>query len=266
MIGVLSLLVALTLSLLITRVAAMALMFTGLSREAAKFQARSAFTGVGYTTQEAERTVNHPVRRRIIMLLMLMGNIGVATVAATIMVSFMNTSEATSQQRTIILAILAFGLVLLWVIFNSRWIERHMNRIIAWALKTFTDLDVRDYVALLELSSGYAVSEMLVEPKDWLAEKTLAELRLSDEGILILGVRPREGKFYGTPRGDSIIHPGDTLIVYGHLDDIARLDQRRAGRAGDKDHLHAVEEQEEFEETLRRELSTQQDANESLSE
>ncbi|TWT47604.1 hypothetical protein [Botrimarina hoheduenensis] len=75
MIGVLSLLVALTLSLLITRVAAMALMFTGLSREAAKFQARSAFTGVGYTTQESERTVNHPVRRRIIMALMLMGNI-----------------------------------------------------------------------------------------------------------------------------------------------------------------------------------------------
>jgi hypothetical protein len=249
LIGVLSLLVALTLSLLITRVAAMALMFTGLSRESAKFQARSAFTGVGYTTQEAERTVSHPVRRQIIMLLMLLGNIGVATVAATIMVSFMNTSEATANQRTMILAILALGLMLLWWIFNSRWIERHMNRVIAWALKTFTDLDVRDYVALLELSSGYAVSEMLVEPNDWLAGKTLAQLRLSDEGILILGIRPGEGAFYGTPRGDNEIQPGDTLIVYGHLDDITRLDQRRAGRGGDRDHLHAVEEQEEFEQT-----------------
>ncbi len=132
MIGVLSLLVALTLSMLITRVAALALMFTGLSREAAKFQARSAFTGVGYTTHESEGIVNHPVRRRIIMLLMLVGNIGVATVVATMMVSFTSTTGATRDQRTVILFILAAGLVLMWIVFNSRWIERHMNRIIAW--------------------------------------------------------------------------------------------------------------------------------------
>jgi hypothetical protein len=194
---------------------------------------------------------------------MLLGNVGVATVAATIMVSFMNTSAATTQQRTGILAMLAAGLVLLWVIFNSRWIERHMNRMIAWMLKNFTDLDVRDYVSLLELSSGYAVSEMLVEPKDWLSEKSLAALRLSDEGILILGIRPENGKFLGTPRGEDKIHPGDTLIVYGHLDDIARLDQRRAGRAGDKEHKNAVEEQEEFEETHRLELSTNQGTDDS---
>jgi len=32
----------------------MALMFTGLSHEAARFQARSAFSGVGFTTIEPE--------------------------------------------------------------------------------------------------------------------------------------------------------------------------------------------------------------------
>lgn len=200
------------------------------------------------------------------MRLMLLGNVGVATVAATIMVSFMNTKEAEVHQRTSILALLAVGLLLMWVVFHSRWIERHMNRVIAWALKTFTDLDVRDYVALLELSSGFAVSEMLVEPNDWLAGKTLAELRLSDEGILILGIRPDKGKFYGTPRGDNRPCPGDVLIVYGHLDDITRLDQQRAGRSGDKDHLHAVEEQEEFEETHSIERHARRDNDESTSE
>lgn len=256
MIGVLSLLVALTLSLIVTRIAAMALMFTGLSRESAKFQARSAFTGVGYTTQESEKTVNHPVRRQIIMGLMLLGNIGVATVVATIMVSFSSTSGGTWQQRTIAFSSLAVGLILLIIVFNSRWIERHMNRIIAWALKRFTDLDVRDYVALLELSNGYAVSEMQVEPGDWLTEKALTDLRLSDEGILVLGIRPQEGVFHGTPRGDDIIHAGDTLILYGDLDDIEKLDRRRAGRAGDREHKKAVEEQEEFEESNAIERST----------
>lgn len=42
MIAIASLLIVLTLSMLVTRVAAMALMLTGMSSESAKFQARSA--------------------------------------------------------------------------------------------------------------------------------------------------------------------------------------------------------------------------------
>ncbi len=71
-----SLLVTIGLSLLVTRVASIALAMTGLSHDLAKFQARSAFTGVGFTTSEAEKVVAHPVRRRILMLLMLLGNAG----------------------------------------------------------------------------------------------------------------------------------------------------------------------------------------------
>lgn len=260
MIGVLSLLVALTLSLIVTRVAAMALMFTGLSRESAKFQARSAFTGCGFTTNESEQTVTHPVRRHIIMLLMLLGNIGVATVGATVMVSFMSTSTASHGERLTLLSLLAMGLIAMWLVFSSRKVERHMNRIIAWSLKKFTDLDVRDYVALLELSRGYAITEMLVDTGDWLANKGLASLRLSDEGILVLSIRGQDGMFHGTPRGEDIIQAGDTLILYGDIDDIEKLDRRRAGHSGDREHLEAVEEQEEFEESIRleREADAQQ--------
>ncbi|QDV40535.1 TrkA-C domain protein [Stieleria neptunia] len=247
MVGVISLLVTLTLSMIVTRVAAMALMFTGLSREAAKFQARSAFTGSGFTTQESEMVVSHPVRRQIVMLLMLLGNVGIATVAATVMVSVMSTSNSTWQTQVLLFTILIGGITFLWVFFSSRWVERHMNRVIAWLLKTFTDLDVRDYVSLLELSRGYAVTEMLVEPRDWMAGKSLASLRLSDEGILVLSIRREGGIFQGTPRGDDVVHPGDVLILYGDLDDVERLDKRRAGFRGDQEHAMSVEQQEEFE-------------------
>lgn len=79
MAAIVSVLVILALSILVTRIATVALTHTGLSREAAAFQARSAFTGVGYTTTEAESTVTHPVRRRIIAALMLLGNLGIIT-------------------------------------------------------------------------------------------------------------------------------------------------------------------------------------------
>jgi hypothetical protein len=240
-----SLLIVLTMSLLVTRVAAMALMLTGMSREAARFQARSAFTGVGYTTGEAEDVVGHPVRRRIVMLLMLLGNLGVGAVVATLMLSFMRAAESDTRTVWLKLLSLAGGLFLLWALASNRYLERHLNRAIAWVLKRWGNLQVRDYVAILQLQGGYAVSELLVEPNDWLADKTLIDLKLPQEGVLVLGIKRSEGAFLGTPTGDMAIHADDTLILYGPVGRIEELDQRRRGKRGDHAHQEAVEEQQE---------------------
>jgi len=93
MISILSLLVIITLSILITRLATLALAHTGLSREAARFQARSAFTGVGFTTTESEKVVNHPVRRRILLLLMLLGNAGIVSAITSLLLGFMDSGD-----------------------------------------------------------------------------------------------------------------------------------------------------------------------------
>jgi len=61
MIAIISLLLVVLLSIIVTRVASIALTHTGISREAARFQARSAFTGSGFTTNESEMVVNHPI-------------------------------------------------------------------------------------------------------------------------------------------------------------------------------------------------------------
>ena len=87
MAALVSVLIVLTLSLLINRIATVALTLTGLSRQVASFQSRSAFTGVGFTTGEAEHIVSHPVRRRIIMLLMLLGNAGVVTTISSLLLT-----------------------------------------------------------------------------------------------------------------------------------------------------------------------------------
>jgi hypothetical protein len=71
-IGIVALLSIPCLSLVITRVATVALTLTGLSEEAATLQARSTFTGIGFTTREAEYVVDHPVRRRIVVTFMLL--------------------------------------------------------------------------------------------------------------------------------------------------------------------------------------------------
>jgi Trk-type K+ transport system membrane component len=52
MIAVVSLLLVLTISMVVTRVASVALVHTGMGPEAARFQARSALTGAGFTTND----------------------------------------------------------------------------------------------------------------------------------------------------------------------------------------------------------------------
>jgi hypothetical protein len=233
------LLVVLSISLLVTRLASMALILTGMSKESARFQARSALAGVGFTTRESEMVVTHPVRRRIIMWLMLTGNIGVPTVVATLVVSLITTAQAEHWWRPFLL--LVAGLVTIAYAAHSRWIEQHLNRMLALFLKRWTDLDVRDYVALLQLQNGYAVTEMLVEPGDWLDGKTLAAADLSHEGILVLGIQRGGGDYLGTPHAADAIHAGDTLVLYGGGTRLKELDQRKR-EAGDEAHLKSVAE------------------------
>jgi len=70
------------------RAAAIALMMTGMDEKRARFQALSSFSGTGFTTKEAEFVLNHPVRRRIITWLMILGNAGIVTVIVTATSSF----------------------------------------------------------------------------------------------------------------------------------------------------------------------------------
>lgn len=88
MVAIASLLLIVALSLLVTRVAAVILVATGTAHHVARFQARSAFTGAGFTTSESERVVNHPLRRKVIATLMLLGNVGIVGAAGTAILGF----------------------------------------------------------------------------------------------------------------------------------------------------------------------------------
>lgn len=226
MAAVLSLLIIVTVSILVNKVATVALTHTGLSQESARFQARSAFTGVGFTTSESEQVVNHPVRRRILMLLMLFGHAGFVTVISSLILTFIS-PKTSSVDWVVRLLVLASGLTILWVLATSDWINHWLSRVIGWALKRWTRLDVRDYASLLRLSGEYEVSEMAVEAGDWLADKTLAQLSLRERSVMVLGIQRRDGTYVGAPDGQTKILPGDVLILYGLEPAIQNLDERQ---------------------------------------
>jgi len=263
--AIVSLLVVLIVSMIVVRVASTALSMTGLSQELARFQARSAFTGAGFTTNESEKVVHHPVRRRIIMLLMLLGNVGIVSAISSLVISFVPNEETTSWTETLWfrLGTLAVGLGALWTLAGSAWVDRRVSIIIGWALKRWTSLELRDYASVLHLSKGYMVSEFSVRESDWLAGGQLQNLNLASEGVLVLGIEKPDGTYLGAPRGPTTIEAGDTLFLYARRESLEALDRRRAGHEGNWEHHRAIDRQrqveaEEREEEERREHSIRQ--------
>lgn len=240
--GVVVFLVTIFATLIITRVATVILSLTGLSHEAARFQARSAFTGTGFTTSEAESVVNHPLRRRVIMVLMVVRGAGVITLISSLLFSFV--SDASDESRVFKLAVLLAGILILWLLSQSKQVEKVLNKLIESGLRRWTDLDTRDYANLLNLAANYSVIEIQVQPNDWLAEKTLENLQLLQEGVMVLGIHRFSGSYQGVPSGKARIKPGDRLILYGEKRAVLQLDIRRRGEEGDEEHRAAVANQQ----------------------
>lgn len=245
MIALISLLAIVTVSIIVVRIGAEALTMTGVSKDLAVFQAQSAFTGVGFTTAESESVVGHPVRRRIIRALMLMGNAGLTSAIASLILTFY---RGTGQELAARLGLVAAGLGLLWLISISRFVDAMLTKVIKASLNKFTKIEVRDYAKLLEVGKGYTVSELEVEDLDWLCDRNLSELSLASEGVLVLGIRRADGKYLGAPHGDTMLRKGDVLTCYGREKLLQGLASRSVGAKGDSEHRTAAEEQERIRE------------------
>ena len=237
MVAVASVAIIVLISLILTRVATVALIQTGLSRETARFQARSALTGTGFTTSESESIVTHPVRRRLVRSLMLIGSAGVVTVIATLLLSFVNADQRQTVTR---LGVLIIVLAIVLLTARNKRVDALLMAAIGRALTRWTDLDARDYVGLLHLGQGYKVNELTLREGDWITGQPLRALDLRDEGVAVLAIVCPSGTYIGTPERDTAPRPQDTLILYGPSERLRELDQRPAGPEGDKAHTDAV--------------------------
>jgi hypothetical protein len=235
-----ALLLIVLLSIFVVRAGAVALTMTGLSPDVARFQALSAFTGTGFTTQEAETVVGHPARRNIISLVMLLGNAGLFSALAAVILSF---SQASDDQLLLRIVGTILGLSLLLLLSNVRFLNRILNSVLQRIFSGFSTLRIRDYEELLRVDKGYAISHVTVEPGTWLQDQTLRDLAMISEGILVLSVERASGVTLGTPGPKTRLHAGDLLLVYGRELDLEGLTVRPAGPAGDEQHRLSVEKQ-----------------------
>jgi K+/H+ antiporter YhaU regulatory subunit KhtT len=198
-------------SFLVVRAAGVALMMTGMEWKRARFQALSAFSGTGFTTKEAESVINHPTRRKIITWLMILGNAGIVTVIVTA-----TSSLATSQgfQLPINVMVLIVGIFIIYKIasykkFTKKWERFIENKLIKSPV--IEESTIEDQLHFLE---GYGIVKKIVGHASPLIGSSLADWRLNEKGILVLGIE-RGKNWVPIPKASEIIEEGDRLVVYG---------------------------------------------------
>lgn len=242
MIAIVALLVVVTMSVVVTRVAAASLEATGLSPELAHFQARSAYTGVGFTTHEAEAAVANTARRKIILAMMLLGNVGIITVVASLVLGFSTSDFGQLLSR---FGVLLAGLGLVGAFTRTDRFDRWTKAAFRRFAHRIAGGSIRDYHALLHVGGSYGVRELEVTEDGWLAHRSLRDLDLLHEGVIVLAVRRTDGEFIGAPGSGTDLRPGDTVIAYGHEDALPEVEERDRGEDGARQHEQAVREQQE---------------------
>lgn len=213
----LSIFVLLSVSVFIMRIASVALRLTGMAEDSARFQALSAFTGTGFTTSEAEVIVNYPLRRRIISLLMIIGNMGLVTVFATFVVSLISTDgevEAVVQQ-----VIWLIGMLLLfWFLMLNSYVDRAICSLISKFLQSKTLLGKRHFHRMLQVGNGYSVSEHRISQASKDRGYSVSRKELELLGLTVLAVRTADGIISSDFTTSENLKTGDVLVLYG-LDD-----------------------------------------------
>ena len=236
MIALISLFIIIIVSIVVVRIGAIALELTGIPSDVATFQAQSAFSGTGFTTNEAEAIVNNPARRKIIRLLIMLGSAGLTSSIATLIMAFVGQSHREVANRG---GILILGLLVVFLFARSKFIYRVMKHFITKILEAHTSLVLVDFQEILGLSQGYSISQFYVKKNSWIIGKPLKSLHIREEGILILTIKRQvknQTEIIGAPTADMVIKEGDELTCYGKVDAIKNLSERLKGKKGDIEH------------------------------
>jgi len=240
--ALLSLLAIVAISYVIVRAGAVALTMTGLSPDSAIFQAQSAFMGVGFTTQESESCVGHPVRRRVIRILMLFGYLSLGSGFASILTAFTASNDGSPKPDWGVRALwILGGLLVLFILASIGPVKNGLTRLLEFLLTRLGTVRVRDYEGLLRVDKGFSISIVVVEEWSWMAGRSLGELRLTDEGVIMLNLTRPDGRSLATPVATTLVQNGDKILVYGLEEDLAALSSRRAGAEGDAEREIAIQ-------------------------
>ena len=216
---ILPVIVVIAFSALVVRIATVALKMTGMDEKRARFQALSAFTGTGFTTRDSELIVGHDQRRRIVMALMILGNAGLITVVATLILSF---AKGGLPPVPVKLLLLALAIYIIYRLASHKGLTRKFTKKVEEKLARSAIFVKKSMEETLRLAKGYGVAEVVLKGGSPIIGLTLDKAGLKKREIMVLAIE-RGKDINHTPKGKDMLCESDTLICYGKLSEIKRV-------------------------------------------
>jgi hypothetical protein len=151
---------------------------------------------------------------------MIVGNLGLVSVMATVIVSLVGSS---GPEGALLLQLLwlAAVLLVLWFLVLNPFADRIMCNIIGRLLARTEGFGGRKPARLLQLPAGHGVTQIPVHPESGLAGRQLREL--VSNGVVILGLQREDGTYINLPRDGEEVRPADEIFFYGPDQVLARF-------------------------------------------
>lgn len=191
----------------------------GLSPEAARFEARSALTGSGYTTSESETVVRDPASRRVASALFMVGFVGPVTILGLLGFGFLLPSSENQELRLVVLLGLFAGIGFLERIGVVKRVGRWPARMVA---KRVFRARVPDTWMVV---GRHAIASLQVSPDSGLTDRPIGDL-FGDRDITVLLIRRNTQETphdVPSPTPDELTTAGDLLILFGGVTDLTDL-------------------------------------------
>jgi len=220
--GILYVFFIIMMLLVLVEILAIALKITGLDMEKARFQVISIITNTGFTTREAELITQHPTRRRIAQILMLISYVGTATLIS-LFISIINMISKGEK----LMVVFGLGILILMLVFfvsRNKWIIYRMEKLIEKQLLKQMERNkkYKTVEEVLKLNDEFGVAEFIIEENSHLIGVPLEQAGLKQKYIQVLNI-DRGSHLVHFPSSKFVFQQGDKVIVYGQLDSIKEL-------------------------------------------
>ena len=205
---------------LLIEILSIVMKLTGLELSKARFQIISILTHTGFTTRESELIVQHPVRRKIASILMIVSYVAQITLITLLF------NVLTNAPKNVLSISIAVACMILFVIAvtQSRYLSERFGRITEKLLKNkIKKMNSGGRIEqLLNLSPDFSIYELIVDTDSFISNKTLSEVHLKQHFIQVLKI-DRGSEVIDFPTAGTQVFAGDRMIVYGKVDALTKM-------------------------------------------
>lgn len=179
--------------------------------ERARFQALSSLTGTGFTTKESECIAQKPLRRKIIMSLMVLGHIGLTA----IVISAVSMPFSFNWWQAVVVLVVV---LVTFRVATNKLLLTYLDSKIEDRLIRF-NLGSKSLAEVLAVDDRFGVAEVEIPEGHPLVGRNLAQADLRSQDILVLAIRGDDRVISAPGAGDKI-YGNDVLVVYGDMEKI----------------------------------------------